>query len=165
MQLMDRFAKSKRRGKYARKVHPITFGPLPGYLGYQIRQAQVAVFRDLVASITDLEVTPGEYSLLTLLDENPGISQIDLGAVYGLDKSTLSLAVARLVRRGLVRRTRDPDDKRYYALWLLPLGRSLLRRARARVEEQERAMDAVLRRGERRYLLDMLRRISRALDR
>ncbi len=165
MQFMRRPPKRKRRLSNTDKVRAISFGPLLDYLGYQIRQAQAAVFRDLMASISDLGVTPGEYGLLTLLDENPGISQIDLAAVYKLDKSTLSLAVARLLKRGLVQRTRGHDDKRYYALWLLAPGRTVLRRVRARVEAQERAMDAVLRRGERKHLLDMLRRISRALNR
>jgi DNA-binding MarR family transcriptional regulator len=163
---MPRLKKSpKQRAKRTEEPRTISFGPLPGYLGYQIRQAQAAVFRNLMASITDLELTPGEYSLLTMLDENPGISQVDLVAVYHLDKSTLSLAVGRLVKRGLVRRTRSRDDERYYALWLEQPGRVLLQRVRARVEAQERTMDAALRRGERKLLLDMLERVTQALNR
>lgn len=163
---MPRLKKSpKQRAKPTEELRTISFGPLPGYLGYQIRQAQAAVFRNLMASITDLELTPGEYSLLTMLDENPGISQVDLVAVYHLDKSTLSLAVGRLVKRGLVRRTRSRDDERYFALWLEQPGRVLLQRVRARVEAQERTMDAALRRGERKLLLDMLGRVTQALNR
>jgi DNA-binding MarR family transcriptional regulator len=156
---------SRRRAPSAETPRIISFGPLPGYLGYQLRQAQAAVFRDLMASITDLEVTPGEYGLLTMLDENPGISQVDLAAVYKLDKSTLSLAVGRLVKRGLVRRMRSRSDERYYALRLQRSGRLLLRRVRARVQAQERTMNAALRRGERKLLLDMLQRVFQALNR
>jgi len=156
---------SKQHARPTEESRAISFGPLPGYLGYQIRQAQAAVFRNLMASITDLELTPGEYSLLTMLDENPGISQVDLVAVYHLDKSTLSLAVGRLVKRGLVRRTRSRDDERYYALWLEQPGRVLLQRVRARVEAQERTMGAALRRGECKLLLDMLERVTQALNR
>ena len=165
MQRVKRPAIRKRRLKSAERTQTINFGPLPHYLGYQIRQAQAAVFRDLMTSIADLEVTPGEFGLLTMLDVNPGISQVDLAAVYKLDKSTLSLAVGRLVKRGLVRRTRSREDERYYALWLLRPGRLLLQRMRERVEAQELTMDTVLHRGERRHLLDMLQRISRALNR
>ena len=138
----------------------VDFGPLPNYLGYQIRQAQAAIFRDLAASTDHLEVTPGEFSLLSLLETNPGISQVDIVQVYKLDKSTLSLAISRLIKRKLVRRTRDREDERYYALWLDRPGRQLLQRVRARVEAQERTMNSVLRRGEREHMLDMLRRIS-----
>ena len=165
MQRVNKPAIRKRRREPAEKAQTINFGPLPHYLGYQIRQAQAAVFRDLMTSIADLEVTPGEFGLLTMLDVNPGISQVDLAAVYKLDKSTLSLAVGRLVKRGLVRRTRSREDERYYALWLPRPGRLLLQRMRERIEAQERTMDTVLHRGERRHLLDMLQRISRALNR
>lgn len=143
----------------------IDFGPLPSYLGYQIRQAQTAIFRDLATSTARLNVTPGEYGLLSLVDANPGISQIDLVQVYRLDKSTLSLAVSRLVKRGLVERRRSREDGRYYALWVREPGHRLLGRVRVHVEAQERAMDAALRRGERRHLLDMLRRISGVFNR
>jgi DNA-binding MarR family transcriptional regulator len=137
-----RKAKSDRGATRANGT--VRFGPLPGYLGYQIRQAQAAIFRDLAAATAALNVTPGEYGLLSLVDANPGISQINLAQVYGLDKSTLSLAVTRLHKRGLVRRTRSADDGRYYGLWLTPSGSRLLAGARAHVEAQVNEMDLVL---------------------
>jgi len=59
---------------------------------------------------------------------------------------------------------RGPLDNRYYALWLSEAGRRVLRKVRARVDAQERMMDAVLRPGERAHLLDMLSRIAGAFD-
>lgn len=160
-----RKSNSARRSKGgADRVGP-SFGPLLGYLGYQIRQAQAAVFRDLTAATADLEVTPGEYSLLTMMDANPGISQIDLAAIHKLDKSTLSLAVTRLVKRGLIRRVRSSNDDRANRLFLRAAGRGLLERVRERVEAQERTIDTALRPGERERMLDALQRISRVFER
>ena len=85
----------------------VDFGHLPNYLGYQIRQAQTAIFRDFAGLMKDVGVTPGEFSLLTLLDANPGINQITLTRVYQLDKSTLSYAINGLKQRRLVKRVRD----------------------------------------------------------
>lgn len=141
------------------------FGPLPSMLGYQIRQAQTAVFRDFAQIMAEMGVTPGEFSLLTLIETNPGTSQVRLASVYRLDKSTLSLTINGLIKRGLVRRTRSTVDKRFYALHLPESGRLVLQRVRERVDAQERAMDAVLHPGEREQLLDALQRISRAFDR
>lgn len=140
------------------------FGPLPQLLGYQIRQAQTALFKDFSNITNSLKITPGEFSLLTLIDTNPGVSQTSLTSLYKVDKSTLSLSLGSLAKRGLVRRARGPLDNRYYALWLTETGRRLLRKVRARVDAQERAMDAVLRPGERAHLLDMLSRICGAFD-
>lgn len=143
----------------------VDFGKLPGYLGYQLRQAQSAVFRDLSRTLRDTGVTPGEFSLLALLKANPGINSITLSRVYQLDKATLSLSISRLVKRGLLSSTRHANDRRYYALELTSAGAALLRVVTRHIERQEKSMDAVLGQGEREHLLDLLRRISRAFDR
>jgi len=143
----------------------IKFGRLPGYIGYQVRQAQSAVFRDISRALKDIAVTPGEFSLLAMLETNPGVNSVTLAKIYQLDKATLSLAIKSLVRRGIIRSTRSADDRRYYSLKLTPAGRAVLRRVTRRIERQERTMDAVLAPGERRRLLDLLQRISHAFDR
>jgi len=143
----------------------VDLGRLPDYLGYQVRQAQAAVFRDFEAITRDTGVTPGEFSLLTLIEANPGINQISLVRVYRLDKSTLSHSIKRLVRRDLIRRTRDPQDGRYYGLWLTRSGRALLKRVTGRVEAQERRMAAALAPAERDTLLCLLRKVASAFDR
>lgn len=142
----------------------VRFGPLPDMLGYQIRQAQTAVFRDFAMTVAGLDISPGEFSLLTLIDANPGASQTRLASVYRVDKSTLSLRIAGLVKRGLVRRSRSRTDQRLYALWLADPGRRLLAKVRKHVDRQEQAMADTLGPGERELLLDMLQRIARAFD-
>ena len=144
----------------AAAVDDLDFGKLPGYLGYQIRLAQTSIFRDLSRSIKALGVTPGEFSLLATLEGNPGVSSLRLARVYQLDKASLSLALKRLAERGLIESNRNAADRRYHALRLTPAGRAVLRRATRHVEAQERAMDAVLGRGERALLLRLLGRIA-----
>lgn len=142
----------------------VSLGKLPLYLGYQIRQAQAAVFRDFAETGGDLGVSPGEFSLLTLVRENPGIHQISLVRVYKLDKSTLSNSITHLEKRKLLRRIRDETDRRFYGLWLTEFGAAVLGRATDRIKAQETRMDAVLVQGEREQLLDLLARISSVLD-
>lgn len=143
----------------------VDFGKLPGYIGYQVRQAQSAVFRDLSRSLRATGVTPGEFSLLTMLRANPDINSITLTRIYQLDKATLSLSIKGLVKRGLISSTRSASDRRYYSLRLTPAGSAVLRRVTRHIESQERAMDAVLAPGERALLIDLLGRISRAFER
>ncbi len=141
----------------------IELAELPGYLGYQIRQAQTAVFRDIEAKMKFIGVTPGEFGLLTIIKNNPGIHQKALTKLYRLDKSTLSYAVNRLVDRGWISRQRNPEDGRYFGLWLTKAGHAKARLATVHIEAQEDLMDTVLKKGEREDLLDMLRRISQVL--
>ncbi len=142
----------------------LKFGKLPTYLGYQIRQAQSAVFRDFTRITKEVGLSPGEFSLLSMVSANPGITQLALTEVYRLDKSTLSYSINRLRERSLLRRERDQNDGRYYSLQLTDEGRALLDRATAEVEGQEKLMDTVLEPGEREQLLGMLQRLSRAFD-
>lgn len=139
-------------------------GSLAELVGYQLRQAQSALFRDFTSISTRFGISPGEFSLLTLIKANPGVCQSDLTSMYKVDKSTISLSIGGLAKRGLVYRTRSESDNRYYTLWLTDVGRKLLEMVSAQVDAQERAMDAVLRPGERGCLLDMLRRIAGAFE-
>ena len=157
--------KSPANGKRRQVPLAVDFGKLPRYIGYQVRQTQSAIFRDISRSLRATGVTPGEFSLLTMLRANPDINSITLARIYQLDKATLSLSIKGLARRGLISSTRSANDRRYYSLRLTPAGREVLRRVTRRIESQERAMEAVLAPGERVHLIDMLERISRAFSR
>ena len=156
--------KSATRQKMTQELAEVDFGRLPGYIGYQLRQAQSAAFRDLSRNLRQTGVTPGEFSLLTMVKANPGINSITLTRIYQLDKATLSLSIKGLAKRGLLSSTRHANDRRYYALGLTSEGRALLQGMTRRIERHERAMDFVLKPGERALLLDLLQRISRAFD-
>lgn len=149
--------------KIEEESESIKLARLPDYLGYQIRQAQTSVFRDIEAKMKAISVTPGEFGLLTIVNANPGINQKALTKLYRLDKSTLSYAVNRLVNRKWISRKKSPDDGRYFGLWITKSGRVKAELATAHIEEQEELMDTVLKKGEREQLLNMLVRISAVL--
>jgi DNA-binding MarR family transcriptional regulator len=155
--------KAPARTRRAREAARLDFGRLPGYIGYRVRLAQSAIFRHLARPANDPGVTPGEFSLMTVVGRNSGINSATLARTYGLDKATLSLTLKRLTQAGLVRTARREDDRRHLALKLTPAGRAALRRAARRIERQERVMDSVLAPGERERLLDLLGRIAISL--
>lgn len=141
----------------------IDFAQLSGLLGYQLRQAQTASFRDLAARFRDLNVTPGEFSLMTIVWANPQIRQIDLIQIYKLDKSTMSVAVNRLVRRGLVVQKKLPEDRRFHGLSLTTAGKELLKTVTAIVDDQERRMASAVGEADWQTAMGALRRIVATL--
>ena len=158
-----------RRKKIERPSPPpgngdVALGLLPTYVGYNLRRAQAASFRHLEHLARDLNLTPGQFSLLSLLAGNPGISQKAVSAVTGVDTSTMSPALETLARRGLINRARATHDRRSYSLTLSPSGEDLLAAMREQVEHQERVMAEVLEPGECEQLLQMLKRITAALN-
>ena len=146
------------------EVRPVNLAKLQYYLGYHIRQAQVAVFRDLSHSTDGIALTPGEFSLLTIVRANPGISQVTLAKLYELDKSTLSHSVKVLVNRGCIIRRRIKEDRRYFGLKLTVGGSRLLDQYTEVIEAQERLMEDVLGANDHNRLRELLMRVSKALS-
>ncbi|MDH3233367.1 MAG: MarR family winged helix-turn-helix transcriptional regulator [Alphaproteobacteria bacterium] len=146
-------------------AQPHDLGPLPGYIGYNLRRAQVASFKHLDRTAGALELSPGQFSLLVFLNANPGVSQKSVSQAFGVDTSTLSPVLAMLSARGLVRRRRASHDRRNYAISLTAEGQRHLAGMRTLIEAQEALMSAALDPGERELLLAMLRKVAAALER
>lgn len=114
----------------ARTASPSTIdrGLLTELVGYALRRAQVAVFRDFGRAMEDLPVplSPGEFAILVLVERNPALSQTALARAIGVDRSTLVPILDRLERSGLVARRPVPRDRRRHALALGRRGARLM---------------------------------------
>jgi len=149
-------SKQSRRAVGADRLE---LGPLPDLLGYQLRLAQLAVFRDFERSAGGLGVSPGRFGLLALVEANPGVSQSRLAHAVGLDRSTMVAVLDQLEDRGLVERRAGPD-RRTNGLWLTRDGRRVVAQLKRRIGEHEARIAARLSAKERETLLALLRRLT-----
>ena len=134
-------------------------GILPELIGYQLRLAQLAVFRDFERSVGDLGISPGRVGVLVLVNGNPGITQSRLAEAVGLDRSTLVPVLDGLERRGLVERRRG-KDRRTNGLSLTASGKLLLGRIKRRIAKHERRMLSGMSDTERGQLIALLARLQ-----
>lgn len=81
------------------------------------------------ASEVSLDISAAQLFLLQKLAEAPAPSIAELASRALTDPSSVSTVAARLVKRGLVRRTPSPQDGRRAELTLTPAGRRLVQRA------------------------------------
>ena len=132
-------------------------GALPELLGYRLRLAQQAVFRDFAGSVQGL--SPGRVGLLVYIDANPGVTQSRLAEAAERDRSTMVGVLDRLEARGLIERRRG-EDHRTNGLWLTRAGRTLLARALRGIAKHEKRIAARLSAAERRQLLTLLGKIA-----
>jgi DNA-binding MarR family transcriptional regulator len=132
-------------------------GPLPGLLGYRLRIAQQAVFRDFGESVSDLP--PGRVGILLLIEANPGVTQTRLAQAVGLDRSTLVGVLDALEARGLVERRRG-EDRRTNGLLLTRAGRALVAGLKRRIRAHERRVAARLTTEEKDQLLALLEKLA-----
>jgi len=136
-------------------------GMLPGLLGYELRQAQLTVFRDFERNVGVLGISPGRFGVLVLIEANAGITQSRLAEAVGLDRSTMVPVLDEFERRELVERRRG-EDRRTNGLWLTPAGRRFLARVKRRIAAHEQRMFGGLSALEREQLLVLLSRLRSA---
>ena len=137
----ERSAKSGRNEQAApAQRSAVALGPLADYAGYYLRLAQDASFQAFAARVGQGDVRPGDFTILTLIRENPGITPTAIAKASGRDKSTITPAIRYLEERGYIARERTGRDRRYYQLRLAPAGEAAI----ALLSEHARAHDAVL---------------------
>ena len=132
-------------------------GLLPGLIGYRLRLAQQAVFRDFAASVPGL--SPGRVGMLLLIEANPGVTQSRLAHAVSRDRSTMVGVLDQLEAKGLIERRRGAD-RRTNGVWLTRAGRAALARAKRAIAIHERRVAARLAPAERAQLLELLARIA-----
>lgn len=151
--------KQSGRRRTARGDGALDHGLLPRLVGYQLRLAQLAVFREFDRATADLGLTPGRFGMLVLIEANPGVTQSALARAVGLDRSTLVALLDQLEDRRLVAR-RQGEDRRTNGLWLTTAGQRFLGKMKRRVVAHEARVAARLTRAERELLLGALRRLA-----
>jgi len=72
------------------------------------------------------ELTPVQYAMLRNLAAQPGVDQVSLSALSGIDTSTGATVCARLEEKGLLERKVIPTNRRQRALTITAEGERLL---------------------------------------
>jgi DNA-binding MarR family transcriptional regulator len=161
--------KSRRRDATTDATTPwdgqLRLGALSNAIGFHLRLAQEASFQAFARHVDKIDLRPGRFAILALIDENPGLSQTSLGRASGRDKSSLTPALNDLVRRGLVLRQRLPHDQRSYALSLTDAGKALLEDLLVHARDHDRELDQIIGNANKAEFIRLLRRITMALDR
>ena len=86
------------------------------------------------------ELTKQQFTLLSALEHNDGVSQTALVEMTGIDRSTLAEMVRRMLDKGLLSRERTEEDQRANAVAISQAGRRALRAARTASERAEKAL-------------------------
>jgi DNA-binding MarR family transcriptional regulator len=94
-------------------------------LGYQIRYAYRAFVKALADELGPHAVTTAQWSALRVLWNEDGFSQVELARRMMVEKASLTALLQAMETKGLIRRTRDADDRRRVNIHLTAAGRRL----------------------------------------
>lgn len=103
-----------------------------------------------------LGLRPRHLVTLTVLRDRDGISQADLAATIQLDRTNLVGLLNELEERGLIARTRSPEDRRKHVVGLTAEGRRQLAQAEFALAAVENEVLAALSHEQREQLYDLL---------
>lgn len=93
-----------------------------GFLLSKCHQKAFQIFRE---KLLPYNLTPPQFAVLALLWKKDGLSQIQLGTVLEMDRTTISGVIDRLTNQELVHRMPYPEDRRVFIINLTEAGQSL----------------------------------------
>jgi DNA-binding MarR family transcriptional regulator len=131
----------------------LKLGALDGHLGYFLRRLQVSVFKDFIRTLAPMDVRPAQYSVLLLIEANPGRSQAAIGQALDIERARLARLLHGLEGRGWIERRAANGDGRSHSLYLTRGGEKALVRIKALTARHEAWLAEAL--GSKRRLLLM----------
>jgi DNA-binding MarR family transcriptional regulator len=150
----------KRKHTATANEPPIAFGPLNESIGYLVRRAQLRIYQRFFERFADVDIRPVQYSVLTLIECNPGLGQTRLADALGIKKANLVALIDELEARGLALRKPATSDRRARELYLTPKGMALAGRLHRMDSDLGRKASGAMSAARRRRLCEVLRRLA-----
>jgi DNA-binding MarR family transcriptional regulator len=139
----------------------LQLGELSELLGYSLKRAQLKIFEDFLRCVAPLQLTPAQFSVLLLLDKNPGRNQTEIASTLGILRPNFVAMLDNLESRDLCARIRSTNDRRSHILVLTDKGKAVLARAKKLVATKHEArLNQLLGAANREALITMLSKIA-----
>ncbi len=128
-------------------------------VGYNARRAALVVIGEFLPRMAAYELRPVDFSVLSLVVHNPGITSRQLCATLGMQAPNLVGMLNAMEKRGLISRRPHPHDGRAMGLHPTQSGQAMMRSAEKTAAELEVGMTAGLSADERKSLIQLLKKI------
>lgn len=129
---------------------------LVGHAGYAVRRFQIWIFQDFIKTLSAVDIRPTQYSVMTVIGANPGLTQMAVAKRLGIERARLVHLLDSLERRRLVKRIKSKSDRRSHALHLTAQGEASLQTFKRLADEHERHVEAKIGKANRARLLEIL---------
>lgn len=129
---------------------------LAGHAGYAVRRFQLWIFQDFIRTLAAVDIRPTQYSVMTVIGANPGLSQMAVAKRLGIERARLVHLLDSLEQRGLVSRIQSATDRRSHALHLTARGKVALTQFKRLAAEHERHVAEKIGKENRERLLQIL---------
>ena len=121
-----------------------------------LHRAQQIAANHSAAALKSAGLTLRQFSVLSALSGNEGVSQSDLVNATGIDRSTLADMVARMEAGGMIKRSDSKTDARAKSVSLTPKGKKAHDKALPAVMKADAALFATLAKAKQEALIQGL---------
>ena len=129
--------------------------------GYNARRAALVIIERFLREMAPFDLRPVDFSVLSLVQHNPGITSRQLCTALGLLPPNLVGMLNKLEKRELIERLPHPSDRRAMGLHMTQAGQHFMTQAEAAATELERDAVSKLTAHEQKTLLRLLQKIYR----
>lgn len=134
---------------------------LESLVGYNLKRAFMVVHKQFKATLEEFELTQRTFSVLSVVVENPGVSQSEVARCLAIERSGAVVIVDELEQRQFISREKVPTDRRAYALRVTESGLAFYQRAFKEVQRYEERLMEGISEQEQRALSTFLESIQR----
>ncbi|MGV1043659.1 MarR family winged helix-turn-helix transcriptional regulator [Limnohabitans sp.] len=133
----------------------------PGFLLRRAHQISASIFERACA---ELALTPAQYGVLCIIQEQAGIDQSSLARALAFDKVTVLRVLKGLEERGFCQRTISSENRRQMSVSLTAAGRRLLQEANEPVQKAHDMLLSPFSAAERAQFMALLQTLTTQLD-
>jgi DNA-binding MarR family transcriptional regulator len=133
-----------------------------GALAFLVRSAWLGMRTAIGAELKEFGLSTSQYATLMIVQDNPGLSNADIGRKVSSSRQSANEMLAGLERDGLIQRLPHPEDRRTQQIQITEAGRALLKQARIAVHRREAELEAGFSEDERAAVRAWLEGIAEA---
>ncbi|WP_310642805.1 MarR family winged helix-turn-helix transcriptional regulator [Limnohabitans sp.] len=128
-------------------------------LGYNTRRAALTIITRFMERMAVYELRPVDFSVLSLIGHNPGITSRQLCSALNILPPNLVGFLKNFEKRHLIERKPHPTDGRAVGLFLTETGNALMREAEVTANASDLSTATALTAAERKTLTRLLQKI------
>ena len=140
-------------------VNDVDASYLESLMGYNARRAALTIIAEFLTQMAPYGLRPVDFSVLSLITHNAGITSRQLCTALGLLPPNLVGMINALEKRELIVRLPHPSDGRAMGLHLSTKGRKLMQAAEKTAARLEADATARLTPAENKTLIRLLKKI------
>ena len=132
-------------------------------IAMSLRAAYLLMHRQTNSFLAPFDMTADQFVLLALLTEQEGITQQQLTCRASSDPNTIRAMLVLMEKKGMIKRTKHPQDKRALMVTLTPQGRRIYKKVSSKIKPLQDALMSSIKKNHPDVLIDALNRISESM--